>query len=190
VLQDPSKPNMIQCYDPSTLEWLGQVKAMTPNEVHEVCVAASKAQKQWQLTTYTERRTVLRTIQRYICTHVTEICQVSARDSGKSMVDACLGEVLVTNEKIRTICALGQEWLQPSHRPTGPMFMHKSARVEYVPLGVIAAIAPWNYPYVNPSFERCELQLLNSLKFRSCVQLSQLHESHYFRHLCRQRCRW
>ena len=27
--------------------------------------------------------------------------------------------------------------------------LHKHARVEYVPLGVLGAIIPWNYPFHN-----------------------------------------
>ena len=147
-LQDPAHPGMIQCFDPSTQQWLGQVKAMTAADVHALCVKAAHAQTAWSHTTFAERRTVLRTLQAYICRHVEDICRVSARDSGKPAVDACLGEVLTTTEKIRTLCAAGELWLQPDDRHTGPMFLHKTARVEYVPLGVIAPIAPWNYPYV------------------------------------------
>ncbi len=32
---------------------------------------------------------------------------------------------------------------------TGMLTMHKHARVEYVPLGVLAAIIPWNYSFHN-----------------------------------------
>jgi delta 1-pyrroline-5-carboxylate dehydrogenase len=148
TLQDPKKPGLIQCYDPATQQWLGEVKAMNASDVHELCSKAAAAQKEWQKTSFTERRKVLRTMQKYICAHVTEICRVSARDSGKPAVDACLGEVLTTTEKIRTLCASGELWLRPDYRAVGPMFLHKTARVEYVPLGVIAPIAPWNYPYV------------------------------------------
>lgn len=147
-LRDPARPGMIQCFDPSTQQWLGQVPAMTAADVHDACVKAARAQHEWRGTTFAQRRTVLRTLQAYLCQHVAEICRVSARDSGKPAVDACLGEVLTTAEKIRTIAAAGELWLQPECRQTGPMFLHKTARVEYVPLGVIATIAPWNYPYV------------------------------------------
>ena len=89
---------------------------------------------------------MLRTIQKYLCHHVQDVCRVASRDSGKVKVDALLGEVLTTCEKIRTINEMGELWLRPSYRPTGPMMVHKSARVEYVPFGIIAPIAPWNYP--------------------------------------------
>lgn len=92
---------------------------------------------------------VLRTIQQYILSHQEDICRVCARDSGKPKVDALLGEVMTTCEKIRCINQNGQEWLQRSYRPVGPMMIHKTAYVEYVPYGVLGVIAPWNYPFHN-----------------------------------------
>jgi len=46
---------------------------------------------------------------------------------------------LTTCEKIRTINQWGEVWLRPSYRPTGPVMMHKTAFVEYVPFGVIGS---------------------------------------------------
>lgn len=147
-IYDPMKPNKIQCYNPSTNEFLGEVNVMTADEIHEVLVKASAAQKVWSLTTFAQRRRVLRTIQQYIVQNMDTICAVAAMDSGKSIVDAALGEVITTTEKIRTICAWGELWLRPDPRPVSPMLLHKIATVEYIPYGMIATIAPWNYPYV------------------------------------------
>jgi hypothetical protein len=141
-------PGYIQCYDPATRQYLGQVPAMTSEQVHKLCVQAKTAQLTWSRTTFRQRRRVLRTLQEYICTHIQDICRVSARDSGKPYVDACLGEILTTVEKIRCIVQHGELWLRSESRPTGPMLFLKHAQVEYVPLGIIAPIAPWNYPYV------------------------------------------
>jgi len=146
---DPKKPGFIQCFDPSTKQYLGQVKAMTGEDVHELCVKAKEAQQKWCQTSFAQRRQVLRTIQKYLVYHIRDICRVSSRDSGKPMVDALLGEVMTTAEKIRCIVQWGELWLQPSYRPTGPLMMHKTAHVEYVPLGIVSPIAPWNYPFHN-----------------------------------------
>jgi len=56
---------------------------------------------------------------------------------------------MTTCEKIRCINSEGEKWLEKSYRTTGPMMVHKSAYVEYVPLGVLGVIAPWNYPFHN-----------------------------------------
>eukprot|EP00978_Attheya_sp_CCMP212_P002361 scaffold4850_cov50-Attheya_sp.AAC.12 len=148
-LVNPKRPGTIQCFDPSTLQLLGEIPAMTAEDVNAVCLKAKKAQTAWAQTSFAQRRLVLRTIQKYVVTHVEPICRVCTRDSGKPMVDALLGEVLTTCEKIRTINAHGEEWLQKSYRPTGPMMMHKTAYVEYIPFGVLGVIAPWNYPFHN-----------------------------------------
>ena len=142
------RPNLIQCYDPSTDEHLGEVVAMTPAQVHAACQLAQKAQLSWSQTTFRQRRLVLRTIQKYIVQHARTICRVSAKDSGKPVIDGYLGEILTTTEKIRTLCDTGELWLRPSIRTTGLMFCYKRPRVEYVPYGIIAPITPWNYPYV------------------------------------------
>jgi acyl-CoA reductase-like NAD-dependent aldehyde dehydrogenase len=148
-VMDKNKKDKIQCFDPSTKQWLGDCVAMTPAQVHQLCVKAAAAQKTWSKTTFAQRRAVLRTIQQYVVCHIDDICRVSSRDSGKPKVDALLGEVLTTCEKIRCIVAWGELWLQPERRPTGPMFLHKKACVEYVPMGLLAPIAPWNYPFHN-----------------------------------------
>jgi hypothetical protein len=146
---DPSRPNIIRCFDPSTDQYLGEVIAMTSEQVDECCRKASIAQKEWCTTSYQQRRIVLRTTQKYIVQHSYDICRVSARDSGKPIIDGYLGEILTTTEKIRTICEMGELWLLPSYRTTGLMFCYKIPRVEYIPYGIIAPIAPWNYPYVK-----------------------------------------
>ena len=46
---------------------------------------------------------------------------MSARDSGKIMVDGILGEVVVTCEKINWLCNEGERWLKPDQRSAGAM---------------------------------------------------------------------
>jgi len=148
-LLDENDKMKLNCFDPSTKQFLGHAKNMTADEVNEILEKAKVAQTEWRKTSFAQRRMVLRTIQKYIVNHVEDICRVSARESGKPKVDAVMGEILTTCEKIRTICEWGEYWLRPDYRPTGPMMMHKNAWVEYVPLGIIVAIAPWNYPFHN-----------------------------------------
>jgi len=43
--------------------------------------------------------------------------------------------------QIRCINVNGELWLRKSYRPSGPMMVHKTAYVEYVPFGVLGVIA-------------------------------------------------
>jgi len=149
TLLDKNDKTKLNCFDPSTKQFLGHAENMSTDKVNEILEKAKVAQNEWRKTTFAQRRMVLRTIQKYVVNHVEDICRVSARESGKPKVDAVMGEILTTCEKIRTICEWGEYWLRPNYRPSGPIMMHKNAWVEYVPLGIIVAIAPWNYPFHN-----------------------------------------
>ena len=140
----------VPCYDPGNMRALGpNLPAMRAEEVRERIAKAAKAQREWAKSSFATRRKLLRVIQRFILEEQDTICRVSARDSGKPLVDAAFGEVLVTLEKIRWLCNEGERWLKPEKRSSGAMMFYKKARVEYHPVGVMGAIVPWNYPFHN-----------------------------------------
>jgi len=53
------------------------------------------------------------------------IVRVACRDSGKAKVDAFMGEVLVTLEKIRWLVSRGEGFLVPEYRESGIFFCVK-----------------------------------------------------------------
>jgi hypothetical protein len=129
-LANKSRPSEIMCWDPSTLQFLGAVPAMSAADVCAAVARGKAAQRSWARTSFRQRRLVLRTLQRFIVAHVPEITEACSRDSGKPRVDALLGEIMTTCEKIRCINFNGEGWLRPERRPTGPMMVHKDAYVE------------------------------------------------------------
>jgi acyl-CoA reductase-like NAD-dependent aldehyde dehydrogenase len=78
-----------------------------------------------------------------------QICRIACLDSGKTMVDAQLGEILVTTEKLAWTIKHGEKALSPSSRPTNFLMAYKKNKVIYEPLGVVAALVSWNYPFHN-----------------------------------------
>jgi acyl-CoA reductase-like NAD-dependent aldehyde dehydrogenase len=87
---------------------------------------------------------VLRNLTKQILAHKNEIALASCRDSGKTLFEAYLGEVLTTCEKVRYICEYGEEALQPESRRVPLALILKKAQVQYSPLGVIGMIVPWS----------------------------------------------
>ncbi|KAJ9631226.1 Meiotic Sister-Chromatid recombination aldehyde dehydrogenase [Knufia peltigerae] len=110
---------------------------------------AAQAQLTWTLTTFSQRRRVLRTILRYVLDHQDEIVTACCLDSGKTKIDACFGEILVTVEKLQWTIKHGEQALRPSRRPTNLLMCYKSNTVVYEPLGVVAACVSWNYAFHN-----------------------------------------
>jgi len=141
-------PATILCHDPATLERLGEVPALARDEVIERVRRARRAQKAWGQTSFAERRRVLRALLDYILGHQEEICRLCSRDSGKTLVDAAMGEIFPVCEKLRYLITHGEADLRPERRPSG-LLMHKAARVEYSPLGVVGVICPFNFPFHN-----------------------------------------
>jgi acyl-CoA reductase-like NAD-dependent aldehyde dehydrogenase len=136
-------------WDPSTYDYFGSTPAMSKDHVQEIVKRSRAAQAVWKNSSFAKRKELLRIMLRYITEHQ-EICaRVAVRDSGKTMLDALIGEVLVTCEKLAWLVDHGEKYLTPEYRDTGRLMMMKTARVEYIPLGVIGAIVPWNYPFHN-----------------------------------------
>eukprot|EP00048_Salpingoeca_helianthica_P022188 m.16885 g.16885 ORF g.16885 m.16885 type:complete len:600 (-) comp6996_c0_seq1:1932-3731(-) len=150
TLRHPMDPNLIQCYDKCTGRQLCEpVPAMNAAQVNEVVARARAAQQEWVKTSYDQRKEVLNSLLNFVVENQEALCRVACRDTGKTMVDGAFGEILTTCEKIRWTVDHGEAALQPEYRSVGLVTMHKSARVEYQPLGVLAAIVSWNYPFHN-----------------------------------------
>lgn len=145
----PSIRPSIHAISPETGKSLGYVKAHTPEEVPSLVAKARAAQEKWCRSSFNQRRQVLKVLYNYLLYEQKMLCEISMRDTGKTLVEASLGEIIPTLEKLRWLIAEGEATLQPSLRSVGPMTLHKQAQVEYHPLGVLIAIAPWNYPLHN-----------------------------------------
>ena len=150
VPNSPFPEKSVPCYDPGSLDVLGpDVPAMTREEVKEKIQLASKAQKEWAKSSWKQRKFLLKIIRKFVVENQDDICVVSARDSGKPLVDAAFGEVITTLEKIRWLLREGVYCLKPERRSSGAMMFYKKATLEFHPVGVMGAIVPWNYPFHN-----------------------------------------
>jgi acyl-CoA reductase-like NAD-dependent aldehyde dehydrogenase len=139
----PTLPPTLECRNPATLEKLGDVPVFSRDAVVERVQRARRAQARWGQASFAERRRVLVKLLDYIVAHQDEICRICALDSGKTVVDAMMGEIFPVCEKLRYTIANGERDLLPERRGSG-VLMHKTVRVEYAPLGVIGVLCPWN----------------------------------------------
>ena len=145
---DQSAPLTIDCYNPATGEPLGSVPAASPEDVQAALARARVAQQHWGRSSFKQRRAVLRHILEHVLEHADELCDEIVRDSGKTYENAMLGEVMPVSSKLTWLIKNGEKYLKPEKVGPG-ILMHKKARIEYHPLGVVACIIPWNYPLQN-----------------------------------------
>ncbi|KAI5809868.1 Aldehyde/histidinol dehydrogenase [Peziza echinospora] len=141
ILENPSirsaASNDIQCYCPANGRLLGHVTPASRADIDAAIARSAKAQKAWAQTSFDDRKKVLRTLLGYILANQDAIVQAACLDSGKTRVDAVLGEILVTTEKIKWVLDYGAQALAPEKRPTSFMMIYKKAEVRYDPLGVV-----------------------------------------------------
>lgn len=83
-VRDPKRPNYIQCWNPSTGEFLGEVPVTKPKDVPAVISSARAAQQQWVNTSFEERKRVLKMIKAVCMEQRDIISKLSSQDTGKT----------------------------------------------------------------------------------------------------------
>ncbi|CCM03749.1 uncharacterized protein FIBRA_05895 [Fibroporia radiculosa] len=139
----------ITCFDPATSFHLDCVLADTSLETTAKIYRAAEAQKRWKNTSFRDRRRVVRSLKKWLVDNQETCAKVACRDTGKTMLDAALGEVLTTCAKMDWLINHGERYLRPESRRSSLLMFYKKSYVCYEPLGVVAAIVSWNYPLHN-----------------------------------------
>ncbi|KAI0783294.1 meiotic sister-chromatid recombination aldehyde dehydrogenase [Abortiporus biennis] len=139
----------ITSFDPATGFHLGTFVADNAEEINQKITRAWEAQSSWEKTNFYDRRRVIRSLKKWLVDNQEAASRVAARDTGKTLLDAALGEVLVTCSKMDWILNHGERYLRPESRSTNWLLLYKKAEVHYDPLGVVAAVVSWNYPLHN-----------------------------------------
>jgi len=138
---------MIEIYSPYSNKLVGTVQALTQDQVNVAIKDAKRAQLAWADLEIYDRAKYLYAWADELIKMKEELATVVMQEVGKAYLDA-IKEVERTAELIRYTVEeaihLGGESLNGSHFPGGSR--SKIAIVDRIPLGVILAISPFNYP--------------------------------------------
>ena len=141
--------SIIECFNPATGAKLGEVPALDAAAVDAAVARAHAAQKAWGQTSFAQRRALFKTLLAHILADMDGICAAVVQDGGKTFENAALGEIMTVANKLRWLIKNGERYLKTEKVGLGGPLLHKKGRIEYRPLGVVAAIVPWNYPFQN-----------------------------------------
>src|ERR1700748_3760440 len=108
----------LECRDPATLERLGNVPILSRSDVVLRVERGRAAQAAWGRTSFAERRRVLRALLDYTVANQPENCGRGARDWGRTLADALLGEIFPVCEKTAYLIPNGENDLKPQRRPS------------------------------------------------------------------------
>ena len=130
--------------NPATGLVIGQAAASGRAETGAAVASAKAAQKSWAQLPARERGKRVTAAARAVLEKAEVIAQVLARETGKAIRTECRGEVAVAADIVEFYGNLGSE-LKGQTVPYNPRMLTMTTRE---PLGVVAAIVPWNVPLV------------------------------------------
>lgn len=128
--------------NPATGDVIGQVPALGATETHEAIKAAEGAQKSWAARTAKERANILRDWFNLIVENADDLAMILTMEQGKPLAEA-RGEIIYGASFI--------EWFsEEARRMYGDVIPGHATDKRIVvikqPVGVVAAITPWNFP--------------------------------------------
>ncbi len=132
----------MEVIDPSTGEVFAICGCASREEIEDAVTAAASAFPAWSVTTIEERRAILIKMAEAIEANVDAIARTLTREQGKPIADA-LGEVGGAAYFLRNYAGLALPVEVVEDSDLRRIELHRK------PLGVVAAIVPWNFPIVT-----------------------------------------
>lgn len=132
--------------NPATEEEIGRAPDCTREQLDQAVAAARAAFPAWRATPIAKRREYVLAISAKIAEHADELKMLLTREQGKPHQDA-FGDVLGGAYWCRAASTLELPTVITEDSPG------RSAEIRHVPLGVVGAIAPWNFPVILAMFK-------------------------------------
>jgi acyl-CoA reductase-like NAD-dependent aldehyde dehydrogenase len=141
----------VDSIDPSTGETIARFKSTDSAEIAAIFARARAAQREWAARPIRERSAALRRLRDAIFDSRDEIADVISRETGKPRVEAVFAEIILALDTADFLARRAPQWLRPERVPHHNIAVKtKSGWLEYEPLGIVAIISPWNYPFAIP----------------------------------------
>src|SRR5438270_4198128 len=138
-------------YDPATGEEIGRVPLRSSEDVAQAVARAREAQKSWGAHTFRERAGVVMRARSLVLEELDEVAALISRESGKPSAEAIAMEIVPTLDLMQFFARKTARLLRPERIDIGLYrFLGRSSTIEYRPLGVVAVISPWNFPWAIP----------------------------------------
>jgi succinate-semialdehyde dehydrogenase / glutarate-semialdehyde dehydrogenase len=139
---DADSGETVEVTNKATGEVLGTVPKMGTNETRRAIEAANAALPGWKAKTAKERSVILRRWYELMLEHQQDLATLMTAEQGKPLAEA-MGEVVYAASFIEWFAEEGKRLYGdtiPSFAPDKRIIVTKE------PIGVVAAISPWNFP--------------------------------------------
>lgn len=133
---------LLAVYNPANNQQVANITQASKQDVEQALLEAKKAFEQWKKLTSHQRAEFLLLWQQAICEHKEELAQLLTQEQGKPIKEA-RAEIDYAASFLTWFAEEGKRAygdIIPSHNAQQQLMVTKS------PVGVVAAITPWNFP--------------------------------------------
>src|SRR6266550_2740 len=140
--------------NPATLEPVGSVWRTEPGELPGIVASARVAQERWWTLGPAARARVVREAARVVLAHADEIVDTIVAETAKPRTEAVANELSAAVDHATWLAKHAPRVLADERVRFSQLHLKtKKAWLLYEPLGVVAAITPWNLPFGIPFCE-------------------------------------
>ncbi len=138
----------ILCKNPKTGAVICEIPKTPTEALNGVFRRSREAQVLWAKTPVKKRVAKMLHLRDALCRKVDEIASVIHEENGKPVTEALVCELLPAVELLSYLAKITPEKLKDKTIPLrNPLLRHRKSILTYWPLGAVAVISPWNYPF-------------------------------------------
>ena len=128
--------------NPANGEVIAHVQASSAEDVDRAAKAAARAFETWQFTTPQDRSLLMLKLADAIEARADELGRLESQNAGKP-VGAAIDEIPVVVDNLRFFAGAGRNL---EGKAVNEYVADRTSLIRREPVGVVASIAPWNYP--------------------------------------------
>jgi acyl-CoA reductase-like NAD-dependent aldehyde dehydrogenase len=157
---------VIEKWSPVTGEKLGEFPITSGEDVEAAVARARAAAPGWRETALERRLDILMKAKAIIIDEGSEIARKISEDTGKPLVDSLMTELMQVPLFLDYYAKTAKKVLSRRRVRTPILFPGKASYIEHYPVGVVAVISPWNFP-----FQLAVVPMFSALIAGNCVLL-------------------
>ncbi|MGI8670310.1 MAG: aldehyde dehydrogenase family protein, partial [Aridibacter sp.] len=151
VIEVLVKESEIVSYNPANGKEVGRVKNFSKDEVNEAVEKSRKAFEVWKKIPFSERKRIVMRAREIILQEADEIALLISSEMGKPIAEAHSAEITPILDLMQFFSRNAEKMLKPKKINIGLLgWMGRTSKMIYKPLGVVAIISPWNFPFSIP----------------------------------------
>jgi acyl-CoA reductase-like NAD-dependent aldehyde dehydrogenase len=134
--------------DPRNGLILKEIPKTSGGDLAQIFERAARAQKVWARVPVQKRAKKMKHLREILVTRTDVLAELIHRENGKPIFEALLAEIIPSLDLLTYYAKIAPHELRDRKiKIQNPILRYRSGLLTYWPLGTVAVISPWNYPF-------------------------------------------